>query len=126
MSKERVEQVEGAGAAVPMTDISNIDVPEGTDEHADEVYRKGTENLRKLIEDHALVADAEAHLYLYAQKMGEHRQIGVVGCASVAELTMRTGAGASCGSCLGLLAEMIEDVQAARRALPLPVLPRAA
>ena len=32
MSKERVEQVEGAGASVPMTDISNIDVPEGTDE----------------------------------------------------------------------------------------------
>ena len=28
MSKERVEQVEGAGASVPMTDISNIDVPE--------------------------------------------------------------------------------------------------
>ena len=62
-----------------------IDLPEGTDEHADEVYRKGTENLRKLIEDHALVADAEPHLYLYAQKMGDHRQIGVVGCASVAE-----------------------------------------
>ena len=32
MSKECVEQVEGAGASVPMTDISNIDVPEGTDE----------------------------------------------------------------------------------------------
>ena len=32
MSKERVEQAEGAGASVPMTDISNIDVPEGTDE----------------------------------------------------------------------------------------------
>ena len=32
MSKECVEQVEGTGASVPMTDISNIDVPEGTDE----------------------------------------------------------------------------------------------
>lgn len=32
MSKECVEQAEGAGASVPMTDISNIDVPEGTDE----------------------------------------------------------------------------------------------
>lgn len=32
MSKECVEQVEGAGASVTMTDISNIDVPEGTDE----------------------------------------------------------------------------------------------
>lgn len=32
MSEECVEQVEGAGSSVPMTDISNIDVPEGTDE----------------------------------------------------------------------------------------------
>lgn len=32
MSEECVEQVEGAGASVPMTDISDIDVPEGTDE----------------------------------------------------------------------------------------------
>ena len=54
------------------------------------------------------------------------REVAEAGCSSVSEMTMRTGAGASCGSCLVLLAEMIEDVQAARRALPLPVLPRAA
>ena len=54
------------------------------------------------------------------------REVAEAGCSSVAELTMRTGAGASCGSCLNLLAEMIDDVQAARRALPLPVLSRAA
>ena len=54
------------------------------------------------------------------------RDAADAGCASVAELTMRTGAGASCGTCLNLLAEMIDEVQAARRALPLPVLSRAA
>ena len=62
-----------------------IDLPEGTDEHADEVYAKGAENLAALVESHALEADPEPHLYLYAQRMGDHRQIGVVGCASVAE-----------------------------------------
>ena len=62
-----------------------IDLPEGTDEHADAVYRTGAENLRALVASHALVADPEPHLYLYAQRMGDHRQIGVVGCASVAE-----------------------------------------
>lgn len=62
-----------------------IDLPEGTDEHADAVYEKGAENLRALIASRALVADPDPHLYLYAQKMGDHRQIGVVGCASVAE-----------------------------------------
>lgn len=62
-----------------------IDLPEGTDEHDDAVYRMGATNLRGLIEAGALRADAEPHLYVYAQKMGEHRQVGVVGCASVAE-----------------------------------------
>jgi uncharacterized protein (DUF1015 family) len=62
-----------------------IDLALGTDEHADEVYAKGAENLRALIEGRSLVPDAEPHLYLYAQKMGDHRQIGVVGCASVKE-----------------------------------------
>src|SRR5690349_15758957 len=62
-----------------------IDLPEGTDEHADEVYKKGAENLADLVARRALVQDPEPHLYLYAQKMGDHRQVGVVACASVAE-----------------------------------------
>jgi uncharacterized protein (DUF1015 family) len=62
-----------------------IDLPEGTDEHADEVYEKGAENLAALVAGGALVQDGEPHLYLYAQRMGDHRQVGVVGCASVAE-----------------------------------------
>jgi uncharacterized protein (DUF1015 family) len=62
-----------------------IDLPEGTDEHSDPVYHKGAENLRALIEQKALVQDPEPHLYLYAQKMGDHRLVGVVACASVAE-----------------------------------------
>lgn len=62
-----------------------IDLPVGTDEHDDAVYAKGAENLAKLISDGALVQDNEPHLYLYAQTMGDHQQIGVVGCASVAE-----------------------------------------
>jgi uncharacterized protein (DUF1015 family) len=62
-----------------------IDLPDGTDEHDEAVYAKGTENLTDLIESRTLVQDPEPHLYLYAQKMGYHRQVGVVACASVAE-----------------------------------------
>jgi len=62
-----------------------IDLPVGTDEHADEVYKKGAENLAALVECGALAPDPEPHLYVYAQRMGDHRQVGVVGCASVAE-----------------------------------------
>jgi len=62
-----------------------IDLPEGTDEHDDAVYAMGAKNLAKLVSEASLVQDPEPHLYLYAQKMGDHVQVGVVGCAAVAE-----------------------------------------
>lgn len=62
-----------------------IDLPPGTDEHADAVYEKAHQNLQALVEDGVLVRDEEPILYLYAQRMGDHEQVGVVGCASVAE-----------------------------------------
>ena len=62
-----------------------IDLAPATDEHSEPVYRKGAESLKALMATGTLVQDAEPHLYLYAQKMGTHEQIGVVGCASVLE-----------------------------------------
>jgi bacterioferritin-associated ferredoxin len=53
------------------------------------------------------------------------RQAVEAGCRSVAELTMRTGAGATCGSCLDLAAQLMEETRAVRE-LPLPVFPQAA
>ena len=45
------------------------------------------------------------------------------GCRSVAELTMRTGAGANCGTCLETAAAMLEPALAAPAAhFPLPML----
>ena len=41
------------------------------------------------------------------------------GCSSVGELTMRTGCGANCGSCLDMAADMIVQMQSE---LPLPLL----
>jgi uncharacterized protein (DUF1015 family) len=62
-----------------------IDLPEGTDEHADEVYAQGMHGLRDLIARGTLIADEEPHLYVYAQTLGSHQQTGVVACASVQE-----------------------------------------
>jgi uncharacterized protein (DUF1015 family) len=62
-----------------------IDLPEGTDEHSDAVYAQGRRNLLTMVESKALVRDPDPRLYVYAQRMGEHRQIGVVACASVAD-----------------------------------------
>ena len=45
------------------------------------------------------------------------------GCGSVGELTMRTGAGANCGSCLETAAAMLEPTHAERvSAFPIPML----
>lgn len=76
-----------AGNPVSFLHVSRpeIDLPEGTDEHDDAVYAMGARNLARLVAEGALAQDPEPHLYVYAQKMGEHRQVGVVGCASVAE-----------------------------------------
>jgi len=53
------------------------------------------------------------------------RQAAEAGCRSVPELTMRTGAGANCGSCLDMAAELLDKTHATRE-LPLPVLQHAA
>src|SRR5512137_3212793 len=47
-----------------------IDLPAGTDEHADEVYAQGKKNLDELIRRGVLVAEAAPRFYVYAQKMG--------------------------------------------------------
>jgi uncharacterized protein (DUF1015 family) len=62
-----------------------IDLPEGTDEHAPEVYEQGRKNLAELVARGVLRPEAEPRLYVYAQRMGPHRQTGLVACASVDE-----------------------------------------
>lgn len=53
------------------------------------------------------------------------RETAEAGCRTVAELTMRTGAGANCGSCLEMAAQLLDEVHAPRT-IPLPLLPQAA
>lgn len=55
------------------------------------------------------------------------REVAEAGCRTVPELTMRTGAGANCGSCLDMAAQVLHDAHASRVIpLPLPVLSHAA
>ena len=53
------------------------------------------------------------------------RDAADAGCASVAELTMRTGAGGNCGGCVDLAAELLDEMKALRE-LDLPILAHAA
>jgi bacterioferritin-associated ferredoxin len=53
------------------------------------------------------------------------RQAVEAGCRSVPELTMRTGAGANCGSCLEHAAQLLDEARAVRE-LPMLQLSQAA
>ena len=55
----------------------------------------------------------------------EIRQAAEAGCKTMAELTMRTGAGACCGSCVEAATELLEQSRAVQE-LPLPLLRHAA
>ena len=80
-------RAEAAGNPVSFLHVGKpeIDLPQGTALYDAQVYRKGKENLQRLINDGALRADPQPCLYLYAQTMGHHTQFGIVGCASVQE-----------------------------------------
>jgi uncharacterized protein (DUF1015 family) len=62
-----------------------IDLPEATDIHADEVYAQGVKNLHRLIENGTLFQERTPCLYVYQQRMGDHVQAGLVGLCSVKE-----------------------------------------
>jgi uncharacterized protein (DUF1015 family) len=63
---------------------AEIDLPEGTDPHADEVYARAASNLRSMLQEGVLVRDPQPCYYIYRLVMGDHRQIGLVAAASVA------------------------------------------
>jgi uncharacterized protein (DUF1015 family) len=61
-----------------------IDLPADTDPYAPEVYAKGAENLRHMIEKGVLIRDGEPRYYVYRLRMGDHEQTGIVLAGSVA------------------------------------------
>ena len=62
-----------------------IDLPEGTDPFDEKVYLKGAENLNKLISEKILFQDEIECYYIYRLIMGDHKQVGLVAVASVAD-----------------------------------------
>lgn len=62
-----------------------IDLPEGTDEHADAVYEKGAENLQAYANGPLSLQEEHPALYVYRLVMGDWAQTGLYGCVSVAE-----------------------------------------
>lgn len=64
-------------------DRAEIDLPPGTDVHADAVYAKANENFLGLQKAGVLVREAGPSLYVYQQQMGAHIQRGLVAVCHV-------------------------------------------
>ncbi len=62
-----------------------IDLPEGIDEHADAVYERGAENLRRYARSGISLQEAEPSLYVYRLAMQGRAQTGLFACVAVAE-----------------------------------------
>lgn len=62
----------------PELDLPAIHAYEGEYRH-----RKAAARFRALIDEGVLVEDRAPHLYLYEQRLGEHRQMGLVACVPV-------------------------------------------
>ncbi|MDX1530267.1 MAG: DUF1015 family protein [Rhodothermales bacterium] len=62
-----------------------IDLPEGTDEHADAVYDRGAENLRRLAESDVYLEEDAPALYVYRLVMRGRPQHGIFGLVSTEE-----------------------------------------
>ncbi|MEX0593753.1 MAG: DUF1015 domain-containing protein [Balneolaceae bacterium] len=60
-----------------------IDLPEGTPFHADEVYEKGAKNLKKLLQSPNLKQDKKPSLYVYQLETSDRKQTGLFACVSV-------------------------------------------
>lgn len=83
-SAEARERARGRPLSFLHISKPEIDLPEGTDAYAPEVYARGAENFRAMITQGALVREAAPCYYAYRLCMGEHRQTGLVCVASIA------------------------------------------
>ncbi len=64
---------------------AEIDLAEGTDHYAPEVYAQSARALAKMRADGVLVQDRDRQLYVYELTMGGHTQCGVAACCAVAD-----------------------------------------
>ncbi len=82
-SKEAKEYVKEKPLSFLHVVKPEIDLPENIDLYDESVYKKGRENLDKLINEGHMIIEDEDVFYIYQQIMGDHKQTGIVACASV-------------------------------------------
>jgi uncharacterized protein (DUF1015 family) len=75
-----------AGNALSFLRVSRaeIEMPPDVDPYSDAVYDRAAQNFARL-KDAALTLEAEASLYFYRLRMGDHEQLGIAACFSLDE-----------------------------------------
>ncbi len=78
-------RIEAAGNPYSLLRVTKaeIDLPEGIDEHSQEVYDKVVENFNLFKNNQWLVQDQEEKFYIYAQTMDGRTQYGIVACTHI-------------------------------------------
>lgn len=84
-SEEAREMAKGNPHSFLHVTKAEIDLPPDADPHKEEVYQKGAENFKKMIEEGVLIRDEKPCFYIYQLTMGDHSQRGLVVGASVDE-----------------------------------------
>jgi uncharacterized protein (DUF1015 family) len=82
-SQEAAMMAKGKEKSLLHITKSEIDLPEGTDVHSEDVYRKAFENFTLWQAKGWLVQDEKPNFYIYAQTMKGRTQYGIVGAAAV-------------------------------------------
>ena len=83
-AEARVE-VEGKPDSILRVTRPDVDLPDGASLYDETAYATARAAFNRLIDEEVLREDSVPHLYAYAQTMGAHRQVGLMGMASAAD-----------------------------------------
>ncbi len=64
---------------------AEIDLPDGSNPHGDDVYELAKKNFERLKRAAPLLVEDAPRLYVYRLRMGDHTQVGLAGCFSIDE-----------------------------------------
>ncbi len=80
-TQEAAQMAQGNAQSFLHITRAEIDLPQGTDPHTQQVYDKSLQNFKKFQEEGWLVQDSQPKFYIYAQTMDGRTQYGIAGAA---------------------------------------------
>lgn len=84
-TEEAKIEAEGNPYTFLRVEKSELEFPEETDVHSEQVYKRGADNFQKLVKQKIFIRNDKPTLYVYRQKMGNLVQTGLVAGASIDE-----------------------------------------